>query len=122
MPLQTRMMQIQILNRQPTNSKFKNVKCHVRGFIFDSIKEAERYIELYSMQQAGKISNLELQVPFDIVINGQKVCTYKADFVYLQKGVKVVEDVKSSMTKKLPVYRLKNKLMQACFGVVIKEI
>jgi len=37
-------------------------------------------------------------------------------------GVKVVEDVKSEVTRKLPTYRLKNKLMRAVHGIAIREI
>ena len=102
--------------------KYKNVKTILDGISFDSRKESARYADLKLMQKAGEISDLTLQPKFDIVINGVKVCSYVADFSYTENGVKVVEDVKSEMTRKLPTYRLKNKLMRAVHGIAIREI
>jgi len=102
--------------------KYKNVKTTVDGIAFDSQKEAKRFGDLKLMQKAGEISDLTLQPKFDIVINGVKVCSYVADFSYIENGVKVVEDVKSEVTRKLPTYRLKNKLMRAVHGIAIREI
>jgi len=102
--------------------KYKNVKTILDGISFDSRKESARYADLKLMQKAGEISDLTLQPKFDIVINGQKVCSYVADFSYVENGVKVVEDVKSEVTRKLPTYRLKNKLMRAVHGIAIREI
>jgi hypothetical protein len=50
------------------------------------------------------------------------VCKYISDFVYLENGQKIVEDVKSEYTRKLPVYRLKKKLVKAVHGIDIKEV
>ena len=47
---------------------------------------------------------------------------YVADFVYQEKGQLVVEDVKSKMTRNLPVYRLKKHLMKSVHGLEIREI
>src|SRR3990172_3854168 len=46
---------------------------------------------------------------------------YNPDFSYRKSGL-VVEDVKSPVTRKLPAYRLKKKLMLACYGITIVEI
>jgi hypothetical protein len=102
--------------------KYKNVKTFVDGISFDSRKEAVRYAHLKLLQKTHKISDLTLQPKFDIVINGIKVCSYIADFSYIENGVAVVEDVKSEVTRKLPVYRLKRKLMRAVHGIEIREI
>ena len=102
--------------------KYKNVKTILDGISFDSRKESARYVVLKLRQKAGEISDLTLQPKFDIVINGVKVCSYVADFSYTENGVKVVEDVKSEVTRKLPTYRLKNKLMRAVHGIAIREI
>ena len=45
-----------------------------------------------------------------------------ADFVYVQNGQVVIEDVKSEATKKLPVYRLKIHLMKHIHGLDVNEI
>jgi hypothetical protein len=80
--------------------------------------EAARYGALKIIQAAGLIKDLRLQVPYVITVNGKKICRYVADFVYIENGKEVVEDVKGMKT---PVYNLKKKLMEAVFGVVILE-
>lgn len=102
--------------------KYKNVKTEFKGKFFDSKKECLRYTELLILEKYGKIKDLQCQVPFQIVVNGHKICRYLADFVYLQDGKQVAEDVKSAYTAKLPVYRLKKKLMKACLGIDIMEV
>ena len=94
----------------------------IDGVTFDSKKESARYSDLKLMHRAGAITDLTLQPKFDIVINGQKVCSYIADFSYVENGVTVVEDVKSEMTRKLPTYRLKKKLMKAVHSIEVREI
>ena len=99
--------------------KFRNKKTVIDGITFDSKKEATRYGQLKLLQQCGQIDNLKMQVPFVIEIGGKKICTYKADFTYIEKSRYVVEDVKGMKT---PVYNLKKKLMKAIHGIDIKEI
>lgn len=100
-------------------AKYGNKKTIVDGIKFDSKREAQRYGALQLMLKAGLISNLRLQVPYQITVNGMKVCKYVADFVYEDKGVEIVEDVKGMKT---PIYNLKKKLMKAVFGVVVSEV
>ena len=99
-------------------SKYGAKKTIVDGIKFDSMAEAARYGALKIIQSAGLISDLRLQVPYVITVNGKKICRYVADFVYIENGKEVVEDVKGIKT---PVYNLKKKLMEAMFGVVILE-
>lgn len=99
--------------------KYRNVKTIVDGITFDSAKEARRYGELKLLQRGRQISGLQVQPSFPIVINGVKVCTYKADFGYVdQIGSPVIEDCKGFKT---PVYLLKKKLMLAVYGIEIHE-
>lgn len=100
-------------------AKYGNKKTIIDGIKFDSKREAQRYGALQLMLKAGLISNLRLQVPYQITVNGMKVCKYVADFVYEDKGIEIVEDVKGMKT---PIYNLKKKLMKAVFGVVISEV
>ncbi len=102
--------------------KFGNVKTVLDGIVFDSSKEARRYVVLRYRQTVGEISELELQKEFPLEVNGEKIASYFADFVYKEKGELVVEDVKSSHTRKLPVYRLKKKLMKSIHGIEIREV
>ena len=103
-------------------SKYRNTKVAVDGATFDSRKEAARWVELRALESAGVVAALRRQVRIPIVVSGSKVCSYVADFVYIQAGRRVVEDVKSAFTRKLPVYRLKKKLIKAACGIEIQEI
>lgn len=100
-------------------AKYRNKKTVVDGIKFDSQREATRYSVLKIMQAAGVISDLRLQVPYVITVNGLKVCKYVADFVYIDRGREVVEDVKGMKT---PTYNLKKKLMKAVHGIEIQEV
>lgn len=101
-------------------NKYRNKKVIVDGISFDSKKEAARYKELRMLERAGIILNLQLQVPFELIPkqDGERACTYKADFVYEQNGKKVVEDTKGMKTD---VYKIKRKLMLYRYGIEIKE-
>lgn len=101
-------------------AKFRNIPASVDGFKFDSRAEARRYGELRMLERAKQISGLVLQPQFPILVCGQLMCTYIADFSYTENGNKVVEDVKSKATK-TPIYRLKKKLMLALHGIEIRE-
>ena len=104
-------------------NKYGNVKTVVDGITFDSKLEARRWRQLKFMEFAGEISNLERQVVFPLVINDVKVASMRPDFVYSNKsGVKVIEDAKSVITAKNPVYRLKKKLIKAIYDIDIIEI
>jgi ribosomal protein S8 len=102
-------------------SKYRNEKTAYDGIVFDSKREAARYKDLRLMEKAGEISDLELQPVYQILMDGKKMAKYKADFRYREKGHTIVEDVKSEATKKNKVYRLKKKLVEAQFGIIILE-
>lgn len=105
--------------------KYRNKKTVVDGITFDSKKEAERYKQLKRMQEAGDISDLELQPEFVIAervkLDGKtkRQRKYRADFRYLQSGEVVVEDVKGFKTE---MYKLKRHLVKERHGVEVKEI
>lgn len=105
-------------------SKYNARKTVVDGIEFDSAKEAKRYTKLRDMEMAGRIQDLRLQVPFEILpsfeCDGVKYrgIKYIADFVYYRNGVRVVEDVKGAKT---PEYRMKKKLMAYMNHINIKE-
>ena len=104
-------------------NKYGNVKVKYGGAVFDSKLELKRWKELCLMERAGEISNLFRQVVFPLVINDVKVASMRPDFVYTDRhGVKVIEDAKSVITAKNPVYRLKKKIIKAIYGIDIIEI
>lgn len=101
-------------------SKYRNVRTEVDGITFDSRAEAKRYQELKILERVGEITNLDLQPRYDCWVNGKKVCTYVADFRYMTDRCQTIEDVKGMKT---PVYKLKKKLVEACYpDVKIMEI
>lgn len=112
--------------------KYNNTKREYDGHKFDSLKELARYKSLLLLLSVGLISQLELQKPFVIVpsvvlikdgkLKKKPAVKYIADFVYVQNGQVVIEDVKSEATKKLPVYRLKIHLMKHIHGLDVNEI
>lgn len=96
----------------------KKTDC-AHGHRHDSKIEASRCNDLHILQGAGKISHLEQQPEFRVVIGDKHVCTYRADFAYFVSTCRIVEDVKGMLT---PVYRLKKKLVEAAHpGTVITE-
>lgn len=111
------------------------------GMKFDSKKEKDRYYTLKRMEEQGLIWNLRRQVKFTLLgkveeeipvqlktkMSTKKVCLfretyYMADFVYIQDGNEVIEDVKASQKFQDPVYKLKKKLMYMIHHIKIKEI
>ena len=100
--------------------KYNAKRTEIDGYIFASRHEANRYSELKLLEYAGEIKDLELQPVYPCEVNGHLVCKYIADFRYrLPSGREVVEDAKGVKTD---VYRLKNKLVRALYGVVIVEV
>ena len=128
-------------------SKYKSKKIIRDGIVFDSVKEYKRYCELLLLEKAGAISNLQRQVPFELIpaqniavptgefykrgeLKGQpkykRVCleqsvVYNADFVYYENGKMVVEDTKSEATKTKD-YILKRKMLLYFKGIKIREV
>lgn len=102
-----------------TYLKYRNTKVIYDGIKFDSKKERDRYITLKQLEKAGIIKELELQPKFlllDTIHYKDKTYPktyYKADFKYFdnEKGKYIVEDVKSPITAKDKVYRLKIKML-----------
>ena len=90
------------------------------GQKFDSVKEFHRWGCLRLLERAGRISDLKRQVSFELIPkqDGERACSYVADFVYYEDGKMVVEDCKGFKTD---VYRMKKKLMLWVHGIHIKE-
>jgi len=103
--------------------KYGNKKTVVDGIKFDSLKEANRYCVLKLLDKADKIRGLEIHPLLRLVVNGRHVCDYEGDFSYYlpETGQRVIEDVKSEITRKNRAYRIKVKLVHACYGIEILE-
>jgi hypothetical protein len=127
------------------SNKYYNIKTKTSdGNIFDSSKEARRWEDLLILQKIGKITELQRQVPYELLPNqyetyerfskkgerlkdGQRLVerkvVYVADFVYhdVKTGELIVEDTKSEATRTKD-YILKRKLMYLVHGIRIKEV
>ncbi len=106
------------------------------GLTFDSTKEYKRWVDLNVMLSEGTISDLQRQVPFELIPEQREPDTtgprggvrrgklierpvsYVADFVYCQDEKLVVEDTKGVRT---PEYIIKRKLMLYVHNIKIKE-
>ena len=126
--------------------KYNTRKVEVDGILFDSKKEAKRYLELKLLQQHGKITDLQLQKTYELIPaqyetferygkRGQRLkdgkrllerpVTYIADFVYQQDGKTIVEDVKgyrNTGSSGYAMFIIKRKLMLHIHGIRIKEV
>ncbi len=107
-------------------NKYHSKKITRDGMTFDSVKEYRRWIDLSLLERAGKITNLQCQVPFELIpsqrVDGkvvERACKYVADFVYEKDGQKIVEDTKGFKTKD---YIIKRKLMLRVHGIRIHEV
>lgn len=127
--------------KREKGKKYNNTKVEFDGIKFDSKKEMQRYLALKDAQEKGLISDLKLQVRFELIpaVKEEYVehlktkdriktrtlqlpITYTCDFLYIKDGETIVEDVKAS-PKMLPKeYTLKKKMMFALKGIKIKEV
>lgn len=108
----------------------KKTSC-AHGHPHASQKEAQRCNELHLLQEEGIISDLQIQVVFELLpstkypklmlprkwlpnkceaLGNEQKITYKADFVYRAEGFYIVEDVKG---KRTPDYILKRKMFRS---------
>jgi hypothetical protein len=119
-----------------SRNKYYAQKKTADGYKFDSLKEERRYQQLKLLERAGEISNLEVHPVFKFSVGGRPVliksdgypngrqAKYSGDFGYFdtRKGVRIVEDVKSSATK-TEAYKLRRAFVEALFpGTTITEV
>lgn len=127
--------------KREKGQKYKNKKIEIDGIKFDSTKEGKRYEVLKKALSDGLISDLQLQVKYELIpsIKEEYVehlktkdrvktrtlqlpITYTCDFQYMKDGELVVEDVKAS-PKMLPKeFTLKEKLMFWKYRIRIKKV
>jgi len=94
-------------------NKYNAIPTFVGEIRFASKAEAKRYQELLQMVGNKEITFLELQPKYPIHIGEVKICTYIADFRYMDTNGKThVEDVKGRETA---MFRLKKKLVEAVY-------
>jgi len=117
-------------NHWSKKSKFNAKKTVYRGVEFDSTTERDRYLHLCYQIHTGEITDLRRQVRFEIIPQISKLVPkqlktkvrydkrvvesaahYTADFVYVENGKFIIEDVKSEATQDVRDFSLRRKLM-----------
>ena len=135
--------------KRTVKNKLNAHKVEYDGFTFGSKKEAIRWAELKLEEKAGRITDLDRQVPFELIpahyeeiptgefykkgerkglekckrVCIEKAVNYVADFVYTKNGETIVEDTKGC--KKGITYNyfvLKRKMMLYFHGIRIREV
>lgn len=110
-------------------SKYGNRRVRLPGEAraFDSQREADEWVKLKILESRGMISELRRQVSFPLLVNGDKVTSYVADFLWWEGATanserplrRVVADAKGYRT---PEYKIKKALMKAIHGIEIREL
>jgi hypothetical protein len=111
-------------------TKYRNERVEFDGLKFDSKREAARWGELRMLEKLGRISMLRRQVAYELAppvkFAGARArkpaIRFIADFEYLENGVRIVEDVKSTVTAKLPAFQMKRHLMLAIHGIDLRIV
>ena len=126
-----------------SRNKYLAKPVYIDGIRFASKKEGKRYQELKLLEDSGDISDLRLQVHYDLIpaqrepdtigkrggiIKGkllERKVEYIADFVYTdtKTGKTIVEDVKGTKNgEAYKLFTLKRKMMLWVHGIRIKEV
>jgi hypothetical protein len=107
--------------------KFGNKKTVVDGHTFDSKREAARWCELRLLQRAGRISELQRQVVYELAPGvkfegakrAQPALRLVVDFQYREAGRLVLEDIKGVVTT---AFTIKRHLLKARIGLDVRVI
>lgn len=100
-------------------SKYGSKRVEFDNIKFHSQKECSRYKVLKILNERGEITDLKLQVKFELKVNDELIEKYVADFTYYDKqGNYVVEDTKGFKTND---YKRKKKWMKNIYKIEILE-
>jgi hypothetical protein len=99
-------------------NKYRNKPTEVDGIRFQSRLEARWWLVLRDRERCGEISELKRQVPYDLQVNGHKICRYVADYRWLDKtGTPHIADAKGALTRE---FIIKAKLVRALIGIEVE--
>lgn len=105
-------------------NKYGAKKSLYKNELYDSKKEMEYAMLLDSRLRSGEIKGWGRQHAFDLVVNDVKICRYIVDFYVTNlDGTTTYIDVKGY--RKGPAYnmfRLKQKLMKACYNIDVEVV
>lgn len=105
-------------------TKYKAQPVVIDGIRFASKLEGRYYTNLKLLQRAGEVTNVELQKPFALTVNGHLIGTYRCDFAFwdMKEKRERIIDCKGIETRE---FRRTKKLVKAIHGVdieVVKEV
>ena len=106
--------------------KYNNKKVTYDGYVFDSLAEKARYVFLRNLERNRVISNLRVHsadikfvlIPkyeykgLDNKLHKVREATYTPDFLYVENGVTVAEDLKGFKTE---LFNFKAKLFRSLY-------
>lgn len=116
------------INYARARSRYPAKAVEIDGIVFASIAESVRYGELKLLQRARQISELQCHPPFDLHVYSWRTkgpieaAMFTPDFMYLDHGRQVVEEVKSVATQKDPAYRLRKLWFEAEYDLKLIEV
>lgn len=119
--------QMQAGKKEAKGSKYSAQRDTVDGITFDSKREAQRWSELRLLERAGKIRDLQRQVPIELegrdgplLTRTGRTMRLTLDFAYFDValGLTVYEDAKGYPTRDYEV----RKAVAAAQGVEVKEV
>ncbi len=89
-------------------NKYRNIKTIYNGVTYDSKFEAEFAQKLDLWKRFGQIKDWKRQVPFELKVEGEKICKYVIDFCIIHFNGK--EEYIEIKGKETAAFRLKKKL------------
>ncbi|CAD7023238.1 hypothetical protein REJC140_00139 [Pseudorhizobium endolithicum] len=101
-------------------NKFGAQRTTLDGITFDSKREAEVYGDLKLLEKDGRISGFERQRKFNLIVNGEIIGSYRADFAFIdhdQDGRLRCVDVKGCVTRE---FKRTQKIIKAIYGIDVE--
>ena len=100
--------------------KYGNKRINTKDGWFDSKGEMRRWEFLKRAEEAGEITELERQIEFSFDMGDRHICSYIADYTYINKDkLFVVEDFKGVITD---VFKLKAKMVKIWYGLDVNVV
>lgn len=111
-----------LAGKQKRGNKYGAKRVWSDGEWFDSRRELEVYLDLKRLEGAGRISGLVRQRKFQIIVEGDFIGSYKADFCFLdhdQDGRFRCIDVKGVVTRD---FKRTQKLIKALYQIEVEIV
>ncbi|MBY5465265.1 DUF1064 domain-containing protein [Rhizobium leguminosarum] len=110
----------EVIAQPKRGNKFGAKKTVKHGITFDSKRESEVYDDLLILARAGEISGLDRQRVFNLIVNGEIIGRYNADFAFIDHRVDGrlrVVDVKGVVTRD---FKRVQKIIKAIYNIDVE--